>query len=99
MKKAIYSGDVLDTLSLTELCRFCGVETRWIVELVDHGAIEPQGVSIEEWQFRGPNIAKAKKARRLNRDLGINAAGVAMVLDLIDERDRLMRRLARYETL
>jgi len=31
------------------------------------------------------------------QDLGVNAAGVAMLLDLLEERDAMMRRLARYE--
>jgi chaperone modulatory protein CbpM len=43
------------------------------------------------------NIVRAKKARRLNRDLGINTAGVAMVIELLEQRDAIMRRLAKYE--
>jgi chaperone modulatory protein CbpM len=34
----------------------------------------------------------------LNRDLGVNTAGVALVLDLLEERDAVLRRLAQYET-
>jgi chaperone modulatory protein CbpM len=40
---------------------------------------------------------RAKKACRLTRDLGVNAAGVALVLDLLEERDAVLRRLAQYE--
>jgi len=91
-------GDLLDSLNLTELCRFCDADSQWIIELVNHGVLEPRGSVANEWQFRGVNIARARKARRLNRDLGINVAGVALVLDLIQERDQLLRRLSRYET-
>ena len=86
-------------MTLPELCRFCQVDETWVVELVEHGALTPEGVSISAWHFHGTNIARAKKARRLSRDLGINAAGVAMVLDLLAERDDILRRLARYEGL
>jgi chaperone modulatory protein CbpM len=31
--------------------------------------------------------------------LGINIAGVALVLDLLEERDAIMRRLAQHEPI
>ena len=97
MKKATPRPEIVDALTLADLCRFCQADESWVLELVDHGVLEPKGTTAEHWRFRGVNIVRAKKARRLNRDLGINAAGVAMVLDLLEERDRIMRRLARYE--
>ena len=99
MKKTTRPSDIVDALSLQDLCRFCQADEAWVIELVDHGVLEPKGASMEKWHFRGLNIVRAKKARRLNRDLGINAAGVAMVLDLLDERDAILRRLAQYETV
>ncbi|MEE4188134.1 MAG: chaperone modulator CbpM, partial [Roseobacter sp.] len=50
-----------------------------------------------EWPFHGINIVRAKKARRLQRDLGINTPGVAMVLDLLQEREVLLRALHMAE--
>jgi chaperone modulatory protein CbpM len=97
MKKAKPRSDVVETLSLQELCRFCEADEAWVVELVDHGVIEPKGAKAESWRFRGMSIVRAKKARRLVRDLGINTAGVALVLDLLQEREQILRRLARYE--
>ncbi len=98
MKKANPHGNVIETLDLNELCRFCDVESHWIIELVDLGVLEPQDIGAKEWRFQGVNIVRAKKARRLNRDLGINAAGVAMVIELLEERDQLVRRLAHHES-
>jgi chaperone modulatory protein CbpM len=97
MKKTTPRSDIIDALSLHDLCRFCGTEETWVVELVEFGVIEPKGSVIEKWRFYGPNIARAKKASRLRRDLGINTAGVALVLSLLEERDEIRRRLARYE--
>lgn len=76
-----------------ELCRFCDADETWVTELVEHGILDPKGRSFKEWHFQGVNIVRAKKARRLQRDLGINIAGIAMVLDLLQERDRLLRLL------
>ena len=97
MKDIRRRSAVIDAMSLRDLCRFCRTDEQWIRELVAHGVLAPRGESTQDWEFHGISIVRAKKARRLNRDLGINAAGVAMVLDLLDERDRLMRRIARFE--
>ncbi|MBW4706306.1 chaperone modulator CbpM [Roseobacter sp. YSTF-M11] len=99
MKKATRRSDIVDALSLPDLCRFCEADEAWVIELVEHGVLEPHGSTAQTWRFRGANIVRAKKARRLNRDLGINTAGVALVLELLEERDRFLRRLARYEAI
>ena len=97
MKKAVSKSVVVESLSLPDLCRFCQADENWVIELVDHGVLEPEGSSVQSWRFHGVSIARAKRARRLNRDLGINAAGVALVLDLLEERDAMIKRLAWLE--
>ena len=100
MKKATTNGtdaEVIDALTLAELGRFCHAETEWIVELVDHGVLEPVGLVHAEWRFTGANILRARKARRLTDDLGLNLAGIALVLDLLEERDLLLHRLAMVQ--
>ncbi len=89
--------ELVNTMSLRELCRFCSAEENWVVELVAYGVLEPEGPSSTEWRFHGANIIRAKKAKRLQRDLGINTPGIAMVLDLLEERDALLRELDRAE--
>ncbi|WP_299692099.1 chaperone modulator CbpM [uncultured Tateyamaria sp.] len=98
MKKTTLRSEVVDTLSLQDLCRFCHADEAWVIELVEHGVLDPVGGTSSNWRFVGESIRRAKKARRLNRDLGVNTAGVALVLDLLEERDAVMRRLALYET-
>lgn len=99
MKKTTLRSDIVDALSLQELCRFCQAEETWVMELVEHGVLEPKGNTRGNWRFVGTSIVRAKKARRLNRDLGVNTAGIALVLDLLEERDEIMRRLAQYEVV
>lgn len=97
MKKATEQPVLVETLSLPDLCRFCQADEAWVIELVDHGVLEPEGTTVQSWRFHGVSIARAKRARRLNRDLGINAPGVALVLELLEERDAMMKRLAWLE--
>ncbi len=99
MKKTISRSDVVDALSLSELCQFCQADEAWVIELVEHGVLDPQGHTVETWRFVGVGISRAKKARRLNHDLGVNIAGIALVLDLLEERESIMRRLAKHEVM
>ena len=99
MKKTIMRSDIVDTLTLQDLCRFCHAEEQWVIELVEYGVLEPKGSTTGNWRFVGTSIVRAKKARRLHRDLGINTAGVALALDLLEERDAVLRRLAQYEPI
>jgi chaperone modulatory protein CbpM len=82
--------------TLAELCLCCNVEAEWIAALVEHGAIEPVGKQGTEWMFAGLAIIRVAKAKRLERDLGLNPPGVALALDLLDEIEELRSQLASY---
>jgi chaperone modulatory protein CbpM len=79
--------------SLEELSRSCHVEAAWVVELVEHGIIEARGASISEWRFSSLSVVRLAKAKRFDRDLGLNPPGIALVFDLLGEIDRLKARL------
>tara|TARA_R110002073_G_scaffold39915_6_gene113397 strand:- start:981 stop:1289 length:309 start_codon:yes stop_codon:yes gene_type:complete len=98
MKKTTLSYhqvEMIETLTLVELCRFCHVGQDWIVKLVEHGVLEPYGPDAADWRFDPVNVARARKSQHLVRDFGLNAAGLALVLELMDERDELARKLAQ----
>jgi chaperone modulatory protein CbpM len=81
--------------TLVELCRVCSATEEQVAALVSEGVLEPAGQRIEEWRFAGTTLRRARVALRLTRDLEINAAGVALVLDMLDEIESLKARLAR----
>lgn len=80
-------------LTLTDFCGACRVQSDTIVALVDEGVLEPTGGDRLQWRFSGSQLRRATAALRLQQDLGINAAGVALALDLLDEIDRLRAQL------
>lgn len=93
----IMAGLLLDEeclLTLGELSRSCRVHAEWIVELVEQGIIEPRGDDLRNWRFPGNCLGRVQQVQRLQRDLGVNLAGAALALDLLDEVRRLRRRLA-----
>ena len=84
-------------LSLADLCRACAAQAARIVELVDEGVLAPAGSSPETWHFTGVHLQRARVALRLESDLGVNLAGAALALELLDELDSLRARLQRLE--
>jgi chaperone modulatory protein CbpM len=94
------AGEIVEATSLCtleELCRSCHVEADWIAALVEQGALDPVGRTRTEWQFTRVSVVRVAKARRLERDLDLNAAGLALVLDLLDELETLRAELARRQ--
>ncbi|WP_435104627.1 chaperone modulator CbpM [Arhodomonas sp. AD133] len=88
-------GVVLDHSSewtARELTAACRVDESWLLALVDEGVVEPiAGESLADWRFTGVAVTRVQRATRLTRDLGVNLAGVALALDLIDELSALRR--------
>jgi len=96
----LLSGEVLEEevgLSLSELCRVCHLTAEEAIELVEYGIIEPSGHEPGSWRFQGISIRRIHRTRRLERDLGVNTAGAALALDLLDEIERLRSRLHHFE--
>lgn len=81
-------------LTLADLCRACSVHAEWLMELVDEGVLDPVGADPLHWRFGPDSLRRARTACRLRRDLGINLAGAALALDLLEEIDDLRSRLA-----
>jgi chaperone modulatory protein CbpM len=89
------TGIVLDetlTLTLTEVCEVCGVEQAVVVEMVREGVAEPIDLQAGHWEFSGLAVTRLRTAQRLQRDLHLNLAGVALALDLLEEIRMLRRR-------
>lgn len=83
--------------TLAEISRACDVHADWVIALVDEGILEPRGRNSRQWQFSGLCLRRAKTVRRLQRDLGVNLAGAAVAIELMEEMDRLRARLKLFD--
>ena len=95
------SGVLLDDgtpLSLDEICRACSMHAEWVVTLVDEGVLVPAGRDQATWRFTGAQLRHVRTIARLQRDLGVNLAGAALALDLLEEVEALRARLAALES-
>ena len=87
-------GQVLEDsymVTLDELCRSCRVETETVTLLVAEGILEPRGADIEHWRFSVGSLRRVKTVIHLQRDLGVNLAGAALALELLDQIAQLER--------
>jgi chaperone modulatory protein CbpM len=85
--------DEAEEITLADLTRACRVHAEWVMELIQEGVIEPRGPGGPQYRFAATTVVRVEKARRLQRDLGVNLPGVALALDLLDRIDALESRL------
>ncbi len=89
-------------LTLGDVCRACEAHADIVMELISEGVIDftalDQALPQQEWRFTGVHLHRAKVAIRLNRDLGVNFAGAALVLQLLDELEEAKVKLRSMST-
>jgi len=96
----ILTGDILEQdveLSLLELCRCCQARTEQILAMVEEGILEPTGRDPNAWRFAGSTVRRARIALTLQRDLGVNLAGAALAVELMEEMEALRARLRAWD--
>jgi chaperone modulatory protein CbpM len=99
-KMTVVTGVVLDNetvLTLEDMCEYCGVSVEIVREMVDEGVLEPLATVSSGMQFPARALQRLQTALRLQRDLDINLAGVALALDLLQEIRTLRTRLRVLE--
>ncbi|MFT5452566.1 MAG: chaperone modulatory protein CbpM [Enterobacterales bacterium] len=90
----LIQGDILDhniSIKSADFSRVCQVSETFLFELIEEGILEPE-MNSEELYFSGLYISRVKKANRLSSDLGINIAGIALILDLLEKIEQLENR-------
>jgi chaperone modulatory protein CbpM len=75
-------------LELAEFSRACGVDAEFVRALVDEGLVQPP-VTAPSWRFGGDELTRVRRIVRLQRDFEANLQSVAVMLDLLDEIERL----------
>ena len=81
------------TFTLVELCRSCAVEAELIEALVEQGILEPTGRRGSHWCFPASSLRRTRITLHLKRDLGVNLAGAALALELLERIEALEGQL------
>lgn len=88
-----------DWLSLSDLVRLSGLDAELVRHLVELGAFEPMAEEAGNWVFETRCAVLARSAGRLHRDLGLDAAGIAVAISYQERIAVLERELRRLRCL
>lgn len=81
-------------LPIEELARAAGLHIRLVEQLVEYGVVEPAPGSDSPILFPVSAIDRLRCAGRLRRELGVNLAGAAVIVEM---RERLRSMRAELE--
>jgi len=83
-------------ITLEELCSGRGLTRATVVEMVESEVLRPvAGQSDSDWEFECSAAHWAQRALRLKTDLDLDWLAVAMLVDLLRERESLARENTR----
>jgi chaperone modulatory protein CbpM len=95
---AVQIIDENGSLTVLEILASTRLEHEELRAMVDAGLLEPEGPT-EEWRFASRDLRRLRTAQRLMHDLDVNLSGAAVILDLIEERDRLRAQIVLLNRL
>src|SRR5262245_36592655 len=85
--------DLDEPLTLAAVAESVGARPNVIARLVQLGVLETIGNETKEPLLRTRSVLRLRRMARLRRDLGVNFAGAAVIVDLVDRIEVLTREL------
>lgn len=83
------SSPLIVQLDMAQFCEATELPDIYVIEIVEHGILAPQGTQPKDWRFNDVELALAKRAAKLRRDLELEWEGVALALELLEEVQQL----------
>jgi len=96
----VYQGKFIEDeqdITLMQLSRSCNIPSKVIIDMVEEGILDPKGNTVGSWRFAFSTLHKIEKIKRLQRDLRINLAGIALVVELLEKIEMLESKHVRWE--
>ncbi len=87
--------DETTEITVTELCEVCSVEHTLIEQLVEEGILDPVGGRPNELRFHYASVRRIRTVVHFQQDLGVNLAGAALALELLERIEDLRRQLRK----
>jgi chaperone modulatory protein CbpM len=81
------------SLTFHELCETCNISADYINDLIEYEIIYPKDDPQEQWMFGLNELKRIQTTLRLQRDLEVNLAGAAVVLELLEELEELRTQI------
>ncbi len=80
-------------ISFVEVCRQYEISEDTLLEMLEYGLIGDITIPSKNTTFNHAHLQRILSARRLHKDLDINAQGVILALELLDELTEVRRQL------
>jgi DNA-binding transcriptional MerR regulator len=85
-------------LGLEDLAVAAGLHPSLVERLVDYGLLEPCAGAGAGTLFPASSVERLRSIMRLKSDLGVNLAGIAVILEMRERLVGLQAELARLRT-
>ena len=88
-----------DPLTFEMVADIVGARQSLVVRLAQQGLIDTVESASGEQFVPRRTVIRLRRMQRLRRDLGVNFAGAAVILDLVNRLNEMNRELARLHQL
>lgn len=89
--------DLDEPLTFDVVAETVGTRRSLVMRLAENGLIETVSTGSEEPKLPRRVVIQLRRMQRLRRDLGVNYAGAAVILDLVGRIEQLNRELAEMQ--
>src|ERR1044071_7618920 len=89
--------DLDEPLTCDVVAMIVGAKRSLVLRLVQQGLIETVDTETDEPLVPRRAVVRLRRMQRLRRDLGVNFAGAAVILDLVGRIEQLNRELAEMK--
>ena len=90
-------SDLDEPLTFEVLAETVGAKRSLVMRLAERGLIDTVDTEANETLVPRRVVIQLRRMQRLRRDLGVNYAGAAVILDLVERIEHLNRELAEMQ--
>ncbi len=84
--------------TLMEVCQICHVTPQLIQDFINHDIIQLDSYRADH-QFTVDHLSRIQQSLRLQKELEVNLTGVAIILDLLDDRQKMQAEINLLKSL
>jgi MerR HTH family regulatory protein len=89
--------DLDEPLTFEVVAAIVGAKRSLVVRLAQQGLIDTVSSETDEPLLPRRAVVQIRRMQRLRRDLGVNFAGAAVILDLVERIEQMNRELAEMQ--
>lgn len=82
-------------IRLEEACDLCGINKEVIIHFVEEEWLRP--LNVEALELDEEDIARIRLIRELTEDFGVNEEGLSIILQLLDQLNRIQLEAMKLE--